>query len=81
MPQEQSNTGRAERSWPDLTPPEFIAMGKKRIKELAEIQTELFEKFREVNQSWLDRMQTETSLASVLSPWRQISRRARSLQG
>jgi hypothetical protein len=65
MTQEDSHTDRAEKSSPpNLILPEFATMGKKRIEELVKVQTELFEKVQEANQSWLDRMQTEASLAS-----------------
>jgi Phasin protein len=68
MTQQESKTGRAEKSSPpNLMPPELIAMGKKRIEELAEMQTELLEKLQEANRSWLERMQTESRLASEFS--------------
>jgi hypothetical protein len=48
-------------------PPAIDAMAKKRFEELAEIQSDLFEEIREVNQNWLDRMQSEATLASEFS--------------
>jgi hypothetical protein len=48
-------------------PPAIAAMAKKRFEELAEIQSDLLEEIREANQSWLDRMQSEATLASEFS--------------
>lgn len=48
----------------NLIPPEFVTMGKKQFEGLTKIQKELFEKLREANRSWLDRMQSEATLAS-----------------
>jgi hypothetical protein len=65
MTQGEPNADRQEGlSQANLLPPEFVTMGKKRIKALAEMQTELFEKLQEANRSWLDRMQVEASLVS-----------------
>ena len=47
-----------------LIPPEFAAMGKKRLEELVAMQTGLLEKLQEVNRDWFDRMQSEAALAS-----------------
>jgi hypothetical protein len=44
-----------------------MAMGKKRFDELANIQSDLLEVIREANQNWLDRMQSEATLASEFS--------------
>lgn len=48
-------------------PPAIATMAKKRFEELAEIQSDLFEEIREASQNWLDRMQSEATLASDLS--------------
>ena len=65
MAQSESHADRTQKSPAlDLIPPEFAAMGEKRIKELAEMQTELIEKLQEANKKWLDRLQLESSLAS-----------------
>jgi Phasin protein len=48
-------------------PPALAAMGKKRFEELAKIQSDLLEEIREANQNWLDRMQSEVTLASEFS--------------
>ena len=39
-------------------------MGKKRIEELVNSQTEFLEKLQEMNRQWSDRAQSETNLAS-----------------
>jgi hypothetical protein len=39
---------------------------KKPLEELADVQTELFERNQEANKLWLDRVKAETSLASEL---------------
>lgn len=65
---QDAHTDRTEKSSPfDFITPEFAAMGRKRFEELAKMQTELFEKLQEANRSWLERMQTEASLASEFS--------------
>ena len=51
----------------NLAPPLVSAMGKKRFEELAKIQSDLLEEIREANQNWLDRMQSEATLASEFS--------------
>jgi DNA replication initiation complex subunit (GINS family) len=48
-------------------PPAIATMAKKRFEELAEIQSDLFEEIREASQNWLDRMQSEATLASDFS--------------
>ncbi len=50
-----------------LIPPEFAAMGKKRLDELFAAQTQQFEKLQEISQNWFNRMQSETTLASELA--------------
>jgi hypothetical protein len=45
--------------------PAMAAMGKKRFDDLANIQSDLLEVIREANQNWLDRMQSEATLASA----------------
>jgi len=47
--------------------PTMAAMGKKHFDELAKIQSDLLEEIREANQNWLDRMQSEATLASEFS--------------
>jgi hypothetical protein len=64
MPQRESYTGQAEKLPPNLLSPEFATMGKKRIEELLNVQTELFENLRETNRHWLERVQFEAALAS-----------------
>jgi hypothetical protein len=52
---------------PNPIPTEFAAIGKKRIDELVAAQTEQFEKLRDISRNWLDRIQSETRLASELA--------------
>jgi Phasin protein len=47
--------------------PTMAAMGKNHFDELAKIQSDLLEEIREANQNWLDRMQSEATLASEFS--------------
>ena len=65
MAQKESHTERTEKSSsPNLMPTEFAEMGKKRVEEFVNTQTELLEKLQEMNRQWLDRAQSETNLAS-----------------
>ncbi len=48
-------------------PPEFAEMGKKRVEEFVNTQTELLEKLQEMNRQWFDRAQSEANLASELT--------------
>jgi Phasin protein len=48
-------------------PPAIAAMAKKRFEELTEMQSDLLEEIREANQNWLDRVQSEATLASEFS--------------
>jgi hypothetical protein len=63
MAQNESQANKAKES-PNLTPPEFAAMGKKQLEELAATQKDLMAKFQDANKIWFDRMQTEAKLAS-----------------
>lgn len=51
---------------PNLIPAEFVAMGKKRIAELVDLQAELLETLQEANRNWFSRLQSEAKLASEL---------------
>ena len=65
MAETESHAGTAEKSSPsNLIPPEFAAIGKKRVEELVAIQTKLLENLQEANRNWFDRMQSELALAS-----------------
>jgi len=56
---------QTEKSSPfNFAPAEFAAMGKKQMEGFASAQSELFEKFEETRRQWLDRVQSETNLAS-----------------
>jgi hypothetical protein len=47
--------------------PAIAAMAKKRFQELAKVQSDLLEEIHEANQNWLDRIQSEATLASEFS--------------
>ena len=64
MPQQGSYIDRAEKLPPTLLSPEFAAMGKQCIEELVNVQRELFENLQQANRHWLERVQSEASLAS-----------------
>ena len=65
MAQKESQSERTEKSsLPNLVPAEFAAMGKKRMEEFADAQTELLDKLQEANRQWIGRMQSEANLAS-----------------
>ena len=65
MEQTGADAGKTRTSSPsNITPSEFAAMGKKRLEELVAMQTELFEKFQEMNRNWFERLQSEAALAS-----------------
>ena len=64
----ESHADLAAKSSPaNMIPPEFVTMGKNHFEGLAKIQTELIERLGEANRSWLDRMQSEATLASEFS--------------
>lgn len=57
MMQKESQGEANEKSW-------FAAMGKKRVEDFANAQTEFLGKLQEANRQWFERMQSEASLAS-----------------
>jgi len=65
MDRQKSDVETTDGSSPlDFVSPEFP---KKRVEELAAVQTELFDRLQEVSRNWLNRMQSETTLACDLS--------------
>jgi hypothetical protein len=54
-------------SSPNLLPAEFAEMGKKRVEDFVNVQTEFVEKLQEMNRQWFDRAQSEAKLASELA--------------
>ena len=60
-------TRKEKPSWPTLMPTEFAGIGKKRVEEFVDAQTELFQKLQEMNRQWFDRAQSEANLASELA--------------
>ncbi len=58
---------RAEKLSSLNPPPAIATMAKKRFEELTEIQSDLLEEISEASQNWLDRMQSEATLASDFS--------------
>jgi len=67
MNQKEASAGAEKPSSLNPAPPAIAAMGKKRFEELAKIQSDLLEEIHEANQNWLDRMQSEVTLASEFS--------------
>ena len=67
MAQNETQADKAKESAPNLIPPEFAAMGKKRLEEFVAVQTEQLEKLQKMNRDWFDRMQSEATLASEFS--------------
>lgn len=65
MAQKETPTDKTQKSsLPNFIPPEFTAMGKKRLEELVGMQAERVETLQEINRNWFDRMQLEATLAS-----------------
>ena len=62
MPAKESQTGTFP--LPGLIPAQFAEMGKKRIEEFVNAQTELLNKLQETNSQWFDRVKTEADLTS-----------------
>ena len=68
MVQREASTERAAKPLPfDLMSSEFAAMGKERIEDFVNAQAELFENLQESSKQWLDRVKSETDLASELA--------------
>jgi hypothetical protein len=68
MTQTESLTDRMKSSSSSRPiPSELAAMGQKRIEEFADWQAELLKTLQETNRRWLDRTQSEASLASTLA--------------
>jgi Phasin protein len=65
MAQNDSITERSRKSPPMGT--EVAALGKKQIEDFVATQTQLFQKLRESNKHWFDRVQTEATLACELT--------------
>jgi hypothetical protein len=57
----------ATRESSNFTPPEFAAMGKKRLEDLAATQKEFVDELQRINRAWLDRVQFEARLATELA--------------
>ena len=65
MAERESSSQEADRSLLfNLMPTEFAAMGKKRIEDFVNAQTEFLDALQETNREWFDRMQSEANLAS-----------------
>ena len=68
MTQKETHADETEQSSPlSLTPRDLAAMWKRHIEELAEAQSELFEKCQEVKQNWFDRIQSEGTIGSEIA--------------
>lgn len=64
MIQNNSWTNESKDPPSNLIPPEFAAMGKKQLEQLAATQKDLMAKFQDANKMWFDRMHSEATLAS-----------------
>ena len=65
MAQKESQTERANNPpFATLDPAAFAVLGKKRIEDFANTQTELLDKLQETNRQWFDRAQSEANLTS-----------------
>jgi len=63
--QKETHTERAENAlFAKLDPAAFAGLGKKRIEDFANTQTELLDKLQETNRQWFDRVQSEANLTS-----------------
>lgn len=62
MESDSELTGKSSSS--TLIAAELAAIGKKRVEECINAQTELLGRLQERNQQWLDRLQQEANLAS-----------------
>ena len=68
---EQQNETRTEQAekFPlfNFAAADFAVTAKKQIEAITKAQGEALDNFQEINQQWLDRIQTEASLASELA--------------
>lgn len=62
MAQNETQTGKSPLF--NLAPEEIASLGKKQLEGFAHAQSELLEKFEESRRQWLDRIQSEASMAS-----------------
>jgi Phasin protein len=64
MAQSESQSERQDKAFQaNQIPVDFAETAKRRFSELADVQTELVERFQEANKRWLDRAQAEANLA------------------
>ncbi|MGA8653702.1 MAG: hypothetical protein ACLP19_28275 [Xanthobacteraceae bacterium] len=67
MAQKEANTERTgDAPFAMLAPTAFAELGKQRLEDFANTQTELLDKLLETNRQWFDRMQLEANVASEL---------------
>jgi len=59
----ETHTERTEKSL-FANPTELAALGKQRLENFVNTQTELLDKIQETNRQWFDRIQSEADLAS-----------------
>jgi hypothetical protein len=63
--QKETHGGQAEKFlFAGMNMAEFAAMGKRRLEEFTQTQSELFDKLQKTNQQWLDRIQVEANSVS-----------------
>ena len=67
MAQKEAVREREKFSLFNLAPQEFMTNGQEYLREFGRVQTELFDKWQEINRHWLDRISTEANLGSELA--------------
>ncbi|MGC2124280.1 MAG: phasin family protein [Xanthobacteraceae bacterium] len=65
MTQKEAHNERTGKTSPiNLMPIEIAELGKKRVEQFVDMQTELLQNLQDANRQWLDRVQAETNLVS-----------------
>src|SRR5579863_5359272 len=67
MAQKEAVREREKFSLFNLAPQEFMTNGQEYLREFGRVQTELFDKWQEINRHWLDRISTEANLGFELA--------------
>ena len=62
MAQQESQTEKSQLF--NIAPEQFAAIGKKQLEGFASAQSELLEKFEQSRRQWMERVQSEASMAS-----------------
>jgi hypothetical protein len=67
MAEERADPERTENHFLNPMPAAWTGMKKARVDELVNVQTEFFNKLQETNRQWLERAQSQATLASELA--------------